>query len=209
MSNKGKMRICDKCSERKSLKFFSKSGTTCKSCLKKQWALDNPDKVKAAREKWKARNPGRDREHKRRWAKKNKNKAKESTSKWRAENSDKVNAYKRKWREKNSDKLRKYNAKHYQQNSYYVKVLRHGRDAEYRDMISQIRQKQKELAEARRLRRIEGYELIRKAVVAGELTPNETCDKCGAKGTMAHLSKPEYDTGKVLWLCMECKYGGK
>ena len=85
------MKICSKCNIEKSLIEFSKSkagkfgvGTVCKAC-KKEYRINNKEKINHQIEKWKSKNPNYDKE----WRLKNPNYSKE----WQQNKNEKTKEY--------------------------------------------------------------------------------------------------------------------
>ena len=115
-------RICKKCEE---LKEYHAKGL-CKTCYKKKWKLENPEKVKANnkrhhiknREKEKAyskkyrlKNPEKVKACYKKYYNKNPEKVKAATKKWQKEHPEKLKAAQKKWQKDNLDKFREYKLK--------------------------------------------------------------------------------------------------
>ena len=98
------MKTCTKCKIEKELTEFSKDKNSkdnlkwsCKKCLnneKKQWEINNKEKIK---------------EYSKKYSEKNKKKIKNYNEQWRVDNKEKLKEYSKEYSEKNKEKIKNYN----------------------------------------------------------------------------------------------------
>lgn len=95
---------CKKCGGRE---WYSDGHcVACKRARAKQWAAENPEKVKENQRRWVENNGERKRENGRRYASKNRSKLSANARRWEKENPERVKEKDRRQYEKHSEKIR-------------------------------------------------------------------------------------------------------
>lgn len=108
-------KVCPKCQIEKDFTEFSKSSARkdgrryeCKPCAvlaRKQWAAENPDRVRALNRRWVAKDPERNRAKTREWSAANPDRKKESDQAYRSENAERLREQQRGWALRNAENL--------------------------------------------------------------------------------------------------------
>jgi len=132
---KKKKKKCPKCNDVKnSNEFYENKGrfsSYCKNCLKqtskeniekrKQYRIDNIDKIKTQKKKWRDENKHHIKLKKKLWAEENKDKIKQNYNKWKNENKEYLKAYHKQWAEENRNHLKEYQKNWREENKDYIK----------------------------------------------------------------------------------------
>ena len=105
--------ICLEC-DKEFIKTSRSQKICSKECIrsrKKNWRINNPEKVIENRKKWATNNPEKVIEHKKKWATNNSEKVRENKKKWATNNPEKVRENRKKWGANNPEKVIEYRKK--------------------------------------------------------------------------------------------------
>ena len=104
------------------------------------------------------------------------------------------------WRRNNPDKVRVINSQERRGDETVAEYQRRYKQAHREELNERQRE-----ARAAAPRRDRARDAVRRALLRGDLTRSDVCDRCGATGRRIEASHDDYDQPLVVeWLCVRC-----